>query len=176
MSYIDISGFAPNSITDGPGLRFTVFCQGCIHHCPGCHNPETHRFGVGQKYDIKDIYAMIKKDPLVKGVTFSGGEPFCQSEGFYELALLLKADGYEIAAYSGFTYEELVKDRESDKFKLLSVCDILIDGRFELGKRSLSAGFRGSLNQRVLNVKKSLEAGKAVWEKSARWQTLNIGE
>ncbi|MBQ3008738.1 MAG: anaerobic ribonucleoside-triphosphate reductase activating protein [Oscillospiraceae bacterium] len=173
MAYIDISGFAPNSITDGPGLRFSVFCQGCIHHCHGCHNPETHEFGIGTKYDVEDIYKMIKKDPIVRGVTFSGGEPFCQREGFYELAKLLKADGYEIAAYSGFTYEQLTKDTESMEYKLLQLCDVLIDGRFELDKRSLSAGFRGSTNQRVLNVKNSLAAGEAVWEISARWQTLN---
>ncbi len=172
MKHIDISGFAPNSITDGPGLRFSVFCQGCIHYCPGCHNPETHQFGIGTKYEASDIYKMIKKDPLVKGVTFSGGEPFCQAEGFYELAKLLKADGYEIAAYSGFTFEELIKDKNSFEYKLLQLCDILIDGRFVLEKRSLSAGFRGSTNQRVLNVAKSLEAGLPVWEISARWQTL----
>ncbi len=173
--YIDISGYAPNSITDGPGLRFTVFCQGCVHHCPGCHNPETHEFGIGTKTEVGDIYKMIKKDPIVRGVTFSGGEPFCQAEGFYELAKLLKADKYEIAVYSGFTFEQLTKDKDSYEYKLLKLCDVLIDGRFELEKRSLSAGFRGSTNQRVLNVAKSLEAGRPVWEISARWQTLGSG-
>ena len=174
MAVIDISGFAPNCITDGPGLRFSIFCQGCIHHCPGCHNPETHEFGIGVKYEVTDIYKMIKKDPLVKGVTFSGGEPFCQREAFYELAKLLKADGYEIAAYSGFTFEQLTKDRESFEFRLLQLCDILVDGRFELANRSLSAGFRGSTNQRVLNVAASLAADAPVWERSARWRTLDV--
>ena len=173
MAVIDISGFAPNSITDGPGLRFSVFCQGCVHHCPGCHNPETHEFGIGTKYDVQDIYKMIKKDPIVRGVTFSGGEPFNQAEGFYELAKLLKADGYELAAYSGFTFEQLTKDKESFEYKLLELLDILVDGPFVLAKRSLSAGFRGSTNQRILNVPKSLEEGQAVWEISDRWQTLN---
>lgn len=172
MAVIDISGFAPNSITDGPGLRFTVFCQGCVHNCPGCHNPETHPFGEGVKYEVEDIYKMIKKDPIVKGVTFSGGEPFCQAEGFYELAKLLKADGYEIAAYSGFTYEQLAKDTESMEYKLLTLCDILVDGPFILAQRTLSGGFKGSTNQRVINVPRSLEAGCAVPEISARWQTL----
>ena len=173
MAVIDISGFAPNSITDGPGLRFGVFCQGCNHNCPGCHNPETHRFGIGVKYDVEDIYKMIKKDPIVRGVTFSGGEPFDQAEGFWRLAKLLKADGYELAAYSGYTFEQLSKDKEDYKYKLLSLLDILVDGPFVLAKRSLSAGFRGSTNQRVLNVPASLEKGEAVWEISARWQTLN---
>ena len=173
MAVIDISGYAPNSITDGPGLRFGVFCQGCNHHCPGCHNPETHEFGVGTKVDVEDIYRMIKKDPIVRGVTFSGGEPFDQAEGFYELAKLLKADGYELAAYSGYTYEQLTRNTEDYKYKLLSLLDILVDGPFVLAKRSLSAGFRGSTNQRVLNIPASLANGKATWEESARWQTLN---
>ena len=121
---------------------------------------------------MEDIYKMIKKDPLVRGVTFSGGEPFCQPEGFYELAKLLKADGYEIAAYSGFTYDQLTKDKDSMEYKLLSLCDILIDGPFILAQRTLSGGFKGSSNQRVINVPKSLAAGEAVMEISARWQTL----
>ena len=173
MAVIDISGYAPNSITDGPGLRFGVFCQGCNHHCPGCHNPETHEFGIGTKVDVEDIYKMIKKDPIVRGVTFSGGEPFDQAEGFYYLAKLLKADGYELAAYSGYTYEQLTRNTEDYKYKLLSLLDILVDGPFVLAKRSLSAGFRGSTNQRVLNIPASLANGKATWEESARWQTLN---
>ena len=172
MAIIDISGFAPNSITDGPGLRFTVFCQGCIHNCLGCHNPETHPFGIGEKYRVEDIYKMIKKDPLVKGVTFSGGEPFCQREAFCRLAQLLKADGYEIAAYTGFLFEDLIKDKTDAKYKLLEYLDILIDGPFILAQRSLDAGFKGSLNQRVINVPASLEKGEVVPEKSARWRTL----
>ena len=173
MAVIDISGYAPNSITDGPGLRFGVFCQGCNHHCPGCHNPETHEFGIGTKVDVEDIYKMIKKDPIVRGVTFSGGEPFDQAEGFYHLAKLLKADGYELAAYSGYTYEQLTRNTEDYKYKLLSLLDILVDGPFVLAKRSLSAGFRGSTNQRVLSIPASLANGRATWEESARWQTLN---
>ena len=173
MAVIDISGYAPNSITDGPGLCFGVFCQGCNHHCPGCHNPETHEFGIGTKVDVEDIYKMIKKDPIVRGVTFSGGEPFDQAEGFYHLAKLLKADGYELAAYSGYTYEQLTRNTEDYKYKLLSLLDILVDGPFVLAKRSLSAGFRGSTNQRVLNIPASLANGRATWEESARWQTLN---
>lgn len=172
MAIIDISGFAPNSITDGPGLRFAVFCQGCIHNCPGCHNPETHPFGIGEKYRVEDIYKMIKKDPLVKGVTFSGGEPFCQREAFCRLAQLLKADGYEIAAYTGFLFEDLIKDKTDAKYKLLEYLDILIDGPFILAQRSLDAGFKGSLNQRVINVPASLKKGEVVPEKSARWRTL----
>lgn len=169
---IDISGFAPNSITDGPGLRFTVFCQGCIHHCPGCHNPETHRFGVGTKYEVEEIYNMIKSDPLVKGVTFSGGEPFCQRRRFCRLAQLLKKDGYEIAAYSGFTWEQLTADKTDDKYKLLQYIDILVDSPFILELRSLSRGFMGSTNQRVINVPASLQRGEMVLEKSRRWRTL----
>lgn len=166
---IDIYGLAPNSITDGPGLRFGVFGQGCSHDCPGCHNPDSHRFGVGDKYEVGEIYRMIKKDPLVRGVTFSGGEPFDQPEAFRELAEMLKKDGYEVAAYSGYTFEELTRDKRSPKYRLLSLVDVLIDGPFILRQRSLSAGFKGSLNQRILNVPRSLEKGEAVLESSERW-------
>lgn len=173
MAVIDISGFAPNSVTDGPGLRFAVFCQGCSHDCPGCHNPETQPFGTGDKYSREDIRQMIKKDPLVKGVTFSGGEPFDQRSGFLELAKILKKDGYEIAAYTGYTFEQLRRDKRDDKYRLLGYIDTLIDGPFILEQRSLEAGFKGSLNQRVINLPRSLEKGQVVLEKSARWRTLD---
>ena len=166
---IDIYGLVPNSVTDGPGLRFGVFCQGCAHACPGCHNPDSHPYGVGDNYETKEIYDMIKKDPLVRGVTFSGGEPFDQRAAFCELAEMLKADGYEIAAYSGYTLQQLMRDKDSDKYRLLTLIDILIDGPFVLAQRSLRAGFRGSLNQRILNVPASLRRGEAVPETSPRW-------
>ncbi|MEG1781642.1 MAG: 4Fe-4S single cluster domain-containing protein [Oscillospiraceae bacterium] len=169
MTIIDTAGFEANSITDGPGLRFTVFAQGCVHNCEGCHNPETHAFGIGTKYDVKDIVAMVKKNPIAKGVTFSGGEPFCQAEGFYELSKLLKADGYELAAYSGFTYEQLTADKDSFEFKLLQQLDVLIDSPFILALRSLSSGFKGSTNQRIIDVQRSLEMGKPVLESAPRW-------
>lgn len=169
MDTIEVSGFDENSITDGPGLRFTVFAQGCVHHCKGCHNPETHKFGAGTFYPVTEIYEKIRRNPIIKGVTFSGGEPFCQPEGFLSLAKLLKQDGYEIAAYSGYTWQQLTQDPQDVKYQLLSYLDILVDSPFVLELRTLSGGFRGSSNQRIINVPLSLQTGQLCLETSPRW-------
>ena len=166
---LDLAGFANDSITDGSGIRFTVFAQGCPHGCPGCHNPQTHAFAMGKAWAEEDVMAKIVQNPLVRGVTFSGGEPFCQAEGFYRLAVLLKERGYELAAYTGYTLEELLALEDPYAGRLLSQLDVLVDGRFVLSKRDLTLHFRGSSNQRIINVPKSLKAGTCVLETSARW-------
>lgn len=165
---LDLSGIVSDSIVDGPGIRTTVFSQGCPHHCPGCHNPETWDFGCGTEIPVEAIVDIIKSNPLCRGVTFSGGEPFAQAEGFAKLAVLLKAEGYEVASYSGYTFEELLEGSEDQK-RLLEAIDILIDGPFLQAQKSLEIAFRGSRNQRILDVKKSLAAGKAVETASKRW-------
>ena len=86
---LDLSGIVGDSIVDGPGIRVTVFCQGCPHHCPGCHNPETWEFGCGTPMDEEDILSIVRSNPLCRGVTFSGGEPFAQAEGYAKLAKML---------------------------------------------------------------------------------------
>ena len=116
----------------------------------------------------EDILALVQKNPLCRGVTFSGGEPFAQAAGFAKLGQLLKARGYEVAAYSGYTFEELVRGTD-DQRALLETLDVLIDGPFLMEERSLELNFRGSKNQRILNVPESLKAGKAVPETSGRW-------
>ena len=165
---LDLSGIVSDSIVDGPGIRTTVFSQGCPHHCPGCHNPETWDFGCGTEVPVEAIVDMVKSNPLCRGVTFSGGEPFAQAAGFAKLAKLLKEKGYEVASYSGYTFEELLEGSEDQK-QLLESIDILIDGPFLLAQKSLEIAFRGSRNQRILDVKKSLAAGKAVETTSRRW-------
>ena len=165
---LELSGIVSDSIVDGPGIRTTVFSQGCPHHCPGCHNPETWDFGCGTRISPEDIVDIVRSNPLCRGVTFSGGEPFAQPEGFARLAKLLKDRGYEVASYSGFTFEELLTGSESQR-ALLSAIDILIDGPFLLAERSLEIAFRGSRNQRILDVPKSLAAGRAVETTSKRW-------
>lgn len=165
---LDLSGIVSDSIVDGPGIRTTVFSQGCPHHCPGCHNPETWDFGCGTKVPVEAIVDIVKSNPLCRGVTFSGGEPFAQAEGFARLAKLLKEQGYEVASYSGYTFEELLEGSQDQK-QLLESIDILIDGPFLLAEKSLEIAFRGSRNQRILDVKKSLAAGKAVETASKRW-------
>ena len=165
---LDLGGIVSDSIVDGPGIRTTIFSQGCPHHCPGCHNPETWDFGCGTEIPVEAIVDIVKSNPLCRGVTFSGGEPFAQAAGFAKLAKLLKEKGYEVASYSGYTFEELLEGSEDQK-KLLETIDILIDGPFLLAEKSLEIAFRGSRNQRILDVQKSLAAGKAVETTSKRW-------
>ncbi len=165
---LELSGIVSDSIVDGPGIRMTVFAQGCPHHCQGCHNPETWQFGCGTPMEEERIADIVGTNPLCRGVTFSGGEPFAQAEGFTKLAQLLKQRGYEVASYSGYTFEELANGTEAQQ-KLLKSIDVLIDGPFVMTQRSLEIPFRGSKNQRIIDVKKSLTAGEPVCITSGRW-------
>ena len=165
---LELAGIAGDSIVDGPGIRTTVFAQGCPHHCPGCHNPETWAFGCGTPVAAEDVLSIAKANPLCRGVTFSGGEPFAQAAEFAALAKLLKQNGYEVASYSGYTFEQLL-DGTPEQRELLEAIDVLIDGPYLQAERSLELNFRGSRNQRILNVPASLVAGAAVAETSPRW-------
>ena len=165
---LELADIVTDSIVDGPGIRTTVFCQGCPHHCQGCHNPETWEFGCGTPMEEERIFEIIRRNPLCRGVTFSGGEPFAQPEGFAKLAKLLKAAGYEVASYSGYTFEQLLRGTPGQR-ELLENIDVLIDGPYLEAERSLELNFRGSRNQRILNVPASLNAGQAVLETSPRW-------
>ncbi len=165
---LDLAGIVSDSIVDGPGIRVTVFCQGCPHHCDGCHNPETWEFGCGTKVTEGQVLAEVLKNPLCRGVTFSGGEPFAQPEGFACLAKLLKEKDYEVASYTGYTFEQLLSGTPQQK-KLLESIDVLIDGPFVQAEKSLELPFRGSKNQRILDVPASLQAGQAVSVTSPRW-------
>ena len=168
---LDLAGIVGDSIVDGPGIRTTVFSQGCPHHCPGCHNPETWAFVCGTEMDEEAILESIRSNPLCRGVTFSGGEPFAQAEGFARLAKLLKAAGKEVASYTGFTFEQLLDGTDAQR-ALLETIDVLIDGPFLLAEKTLELPFRGSRNQRILDVPKSLAAGQPVEITKGRW----IGE
>ena len=165
---LDLSGIVSDSIVDGPGIRTAIFSQGCPHHCPGCHNPETWAFGCGTQLSEEAVVDIVRSNPLCRGVTFSGGEPFAQAAGFARLGKLLKEQGYEVASYSGYTFEELLRGTEDQK-ALLETIDILIDGPFLLAEKSLEIAFRGSRNQRILDVPRSLAAGRAVETASKRW-------
>lgn len=165
---LNLAGITEDSIVDGPGIRTTFYCQGCPHHCPGCHNPETWDFSGGTPMEEEQLVEIVESNPLCHGVTFSGGEPFSQAAGYAKLARLLKEKGYEVASYTGYTFEALLAGTDDQK-ALLSQLDVLIDGPFLLEERSLELNFRGSRNQRVLNVPESLKAGCAVPETSGRW-------
>ena len=161
---LNLSGFVKESIVDGPGIRMTVFTQGCPHHCKGCHNPETWAFEPKHTGDVDKILSLALKDPLLQGLTFSGGEPFCQAEALAELAKGCHQQGLNIMCYTGYVFEDLVAgfDEHPEWKMLLEECDFLVDGPFILEEKSLMLKFRGSKNQRFLDVKKSLASGKAV--------------
>ena len=165
---LNLSGIIGDSIVDGPGIRTTIFSQGCPHHCPGCHNPETWAFGLGTDMEEETILEIVRSNPLCRGVTFSGGEPFAQPEGFAKLARLLKAAGKEVASYSGYTFEALISGTDAQR-ELLETIDVLIDGPFLLEEKTLELPFRGSRNQRILDVPRSLAACKAVEITHGRW-------
>ncbi len=164
MDSLKISGIEPESIVDGPGIRYVIFVQGCPHHCPGCHNPQTHDFSGGKQQSFQDILTEIDQNPLLSGVTFSGGEPFCQAEALAELGEQIKERGLNLVCYSGYTFEELLQlgKTQTDIMKLLELTDLLIDGKFVLEEKSLNLLFRGSKNQRILNMPASLQSGIAV--------------
>lgn len=137
MSRINVAGIIKESVVDGPGIRYVVFAQGCPHRCEGCHNPETHPFSGGKKKDINEIIEEIRENPLLSGVTFSGGEPFCQAEAFAKLAVEVKKLGLNVVTYTGYTFEEVIFLSEKNKAwkDLLYETDILIDGPFDIKKR-----------------------------------------
>lgn len=157
-------GEVTESITDGPGLRYVIFTQGCPHYCPGCHNPESHSFTDGYLVEEEKVIEEILKNPLLDGVTLSGGEPFMQASELARVAKAVKEKALSVIVYSGYTFEELIslsKERKGYS-ELLSFTDVLIDGRFEIDKKSMDLRFRGSRNQRAIDVPASLAAGSVV--------------
>lgn len=162
-----IAGIEPESFVDGPGIRLTVFTQGCHHHCPGCQNPQTHDFEGGRYIELDEILAMIDENPLLDGVTFSGGDPMDQAAALIPLASKIKERGLNLVIFTGYTYERLV-ELESERpelLELLSFADILVDGPFIMAQRSLELKFRGSMNQRLIDVQQTLSAGHVVIHK-----------
>lgn len=159
-----LAGIEKESIVDGPGIRFVIFTQGCPHQCPGCHNPQTWDYQGGGLWTIADILKEIKKVRGIKGVTFSGGEPFDQAEALVVLAKEIKKMGLDIVTYTGFIFEELLALGQINNAyeSLLKLTDILIDGPFMQEYRDLDLPFRGSTNQRIIVVKASIETGQVV--------------
>lgn len=150
-----ISGVIEESIVDGPGFRYVIFTQGCPHGCPGCHNPQTHDFNGGTLIDPLCLLPEIDENPLLSGVTFSGGEPFVQPKALLPLAREIKKRGLHLLIYSGYTYEQLSALARTDQAiaELLRLCDTLIDGPYVEEERDLTLQFRGSANQRILQLR-----------------------
>lgn len=164
---IRLYGAVPDSIVDGPGLRYAVFVQGCSHGCPGCHNPESQPSDGGTLTTVAAVLDDIHANGLVRDVTFSGGEPFEQAQACAALAGQLKAEGYGIWAYTGYLYEDLLLRAESQPAArdFLSCIDVLVDGPFVEKLKSLGLKWCGSSNQRLVDVPASRAEGRVViWE------------
>lgn len=154
------SPIVTDSVVDGRGLRTVIWCQGCPHDCAGCHNPDTHDFTAGFEQDIDELVQQILAVKMQSGVTFSGGDPMMQGAACAQIASQLKAKGINIWCYTGFTFEELLTTAECLEF--LQYIDVLIDGKFELGLKSYELLFKGSANQRIIDVPESLKANHVV--------------
>lgn len=157
-----IYGLVQDSIVDGPGFRFTCFVQGCPHHCPGCHNPDSHDFDGGTEMTTDEVIRKMLSNPLTDGLTLSGGEPFSQAEDCLTIAKAAHAHGLNVWSYSGWTFDHLLRDGSDVQKALLREIDVLVDGPFILDQRSLSLAWRGSGNQRVIDVQASLSAEKVI--------------
>ena len=165
-----IANTVNDSIVDGPGLRFTVFTQGCPHACPGCHNPETHDPAGGEEVSVEALVKRLEKNPLIEGLTLSGGEPFLQAEECARLARAARALGLNVWTYTGFLYEGLQVADRPDWRDLLAETDVLVDGPYMEAERAYGLPFRGSRNQRLIDVPGSRARGRLVlW---AREDTL----
>ncbi len=170
-----IYGLVQDSIVDGPGLRFVCFVQGCPHRCPGCHNPDSHDSGGGREMAVEEVIGAMRSNPLTDGLTLSGGEPMEQAEDCLRLAQAAHGAGLNVWCYTGYQYE-LLRDRGTAAQRaLLAQLDVLVDGPFLLAQRSLSLPWRGSRNQRLIDVPASLAAGAVVpWGEDGSIQSAEI--
>lgn len=159
-----ISGVEKESIVDGPGFRYVIFTQGCLHKCKGCQNPNTHDLDGGYKINLEYLIEDVLKNKFLDGVTFSGGEPFLQSKQCAYLAKALKAHNLNIMCYTGFTYEQLISSPQDEYNNFMKYIDVLVDGPFINDKIDRSLQFRGSTNQRIINVSKSMRENKLIFQ------------
>lgn len=168
---INVASIIKESSIDGEGMRYVVFVQGCKHKCLGCQNPQTHEFNCGKDMSAIEIYNDMQENPLLDGITFSGGDPFFQAEQCIELAKLCKENGYSVWAYTGFNFEDFLNFKNKCKcnewitqnmINFLDYVDVVVDGRFILEQRTLDSQFIGSTNQKIVDVKKSFKANKVI--------------
>ena len=157
-----IANWISDSIVDGPGLRLTVFTQGCPHRCPDCHNPETWDPAGGREVPLEELEALLAADPLLQGLTLSGGEPFLQAGDCASLARRARRRGLDVWTYTGYRYEDLVEAGRADWEALLAATDVLVDGPFLQAQKSYAALFRGSDNQRLIDLRQTRAAGQVV--------------
>ncbi|MDW7738715.1 MAG: 4Fe-4S single cluster domain-containing protein [Bacillota bacterium] len=155
-----VAGLQKESIVDGPGVRMTIFFQGCSHRCPGCHNPETHDSGGGTKISVHQLLKQIKVLESIDGITLSGGEPFEQPEAAAALASGIVSFGMNLVIYSGYTFEQLISGCKENPpvRRLLELGWLLIDGPFLEAQQDLCLPFRGSRNQRIIDLSRSMKS------------------
>lgn len=154
------SDLQPDSIVDGPGIRTVIWTQGCSHNCEGCQNPSTHDFNGGFSVNVEDVKKELDSLLGQQGITLSGGDPMFQAKACAEIAKHAKEIGLNVWCYTGFTFEQALKNK--DMLELLKYTDVLVDGKFDKSQFSLNLDFRGSRNQRIIDVQKSLEEKKPV--------------
>lgn len=161
---IRLSGILYESLANGPGIRRVFFSQGCKHNCPECFNPETHDFNGGFLWDMDELIEDVKSNPMIKGVTFSGGDPLEQAEKFAYMARKFKEAGLNIWSYTGYTFEYILDNLEEHPHwkDLIESIDVLVDGRFEVDNMQEGLKYIGSNNQRLIDVQNSLKERKAV--------------
>lgn len=161
---VKVAGVTKESVVDGPGLRFVIFAQGCPHHCPGCQNPDTWDPTGGAEVAVEELLEQIRANPLLKGITLSGGEPFEQSAAFACLAEAVRERGLDVVTYTGYTWERLVELARTrpEVRQLIAASDYIVDGPYVEAQRDLALPFRGSRNQRIIDVRASLATGEAV--------------
>ncbi len=163
---MNIAGFYDESISNGLGWRFVLFVSGCPHHCKGCHNPEAQDFSYGKPYDKNLYLARIQENSILRGVTFTGGEPLCPQnvEGVLDFLYEVKKikPNFDFWCYTGYTYEELIARNDPKTNEFLNQIDVLIDGRFVEELKDPELYFRGSSNQRIIDMKKTNELKKIV--------------
>ena len=147
-----IYGLVQDSIVDGPGLRFVCFVQGCPHNCPGCHNPESHDPAGGTEMTTDEVISAMRSNPLTSGLTLSGGEPFSQAEDCLTIARAAHEMGLSVWCYTGYTMEHLAQDGTEAQKALLGEVDVLVDGPFLMRERTLNLPWRGSRNQRIIDM------------------------
>jgi len=169
-----LSGITDVSFIDGPGLRYVIFTQGCRHSCPKCHNVDSWDMNSGTEFAVKEIIKKIKKQNktsidkkksgFYQGVTFSGGEPFLQAGELAQIAAAAHQIGWDVVTYTGYTYEQLIElgDNDNNVKSLLYETDILVDGKYVHEKRAPNLPFRGSSNQRIIDVIKTINEGKVI--------------
>ncbi|MDR0583164.1 MAG: anaerobic ribonucleoside-triphosphate reductase activating protein [Treponema sp.] len=162
IDVLNIGGIESESIVDGPGFRYTVFVQGCHFRCPGCHNPQLQDFSGGRKMTVNELLRDIKANPLLDGLTLSGGDPFTQAASCAVLAENVRALGLSVITFTGFLWEELLDSGRQDWLRLIEASDIIVDGPFIMALRDIDLHFRGSANQRLIDVRRSLAAGRTV--------------